>query len=167
MRELTTELKRYADLGETCIITINLLDLLGMAVTMWVILELVGDRPNAKGDPILMRGDSMAAVSWITRCGRARKRACVLMRMFGRLELTVGWNPAAKHIPGVRNTLADGISRWPPLLVADNVNRNEGSEQYIGSWGAGIADLVLQTKNTISKHDDILCNLMINSAEPD
>ena len=111
-RELTTELKRKADLGETCTVTINLLELLGMVVTAWVMIELVGDRPDAKGDPILMRGDNKAAVSWITRCGGARdKRAFLLMRMLGRLELTGGWTPTAKHIPGVRNTLADDISR--------------------------------------------------------
>ena len=65
--ELTTERKRKA-FGETCIITINLLELLRMVVTAWVMLELVGDRPDAAGDPILMRGDNMAAVSWISRC---------------------------------------------------------------------------------------------------
>ena len=59
-RELTTELRRKADIGETCTITINLLKLLGMVVTAWVMLELVGDRPDAEGDPILMRGDNLA-----------------------------------------------------------------------------------------------------------
>ena len=114
----------------------------------------------------------MAAVSWITRCGGAReRRACLLMRMLGRLELTGGWNPTDKHIPGVRNTLVDGISRWPRLIVSDNVkeltNSNEWSEQDIGSWGVGIFDLVLQTKNILTKYDDILWNLMMNGAEPE
>ena len=96
-RELTAELRRKADLGETCTVTIDLLELLGMVVTTWVMLELVGDRPDAEGDPILMRGDNMAAVSWITRCGGARdKRACLLIRILGSLELTGGWNPTAK-----------------------------------------------------------------------
>ena len=113
-RELTAELRRKADLGETCTVTIDLLELLGMVVTTWVMLELVGDRPDAEGGPILMRGDNMAAVSWITRCGGARdKRACLLMRMLGRLELTGEWNPATNHIPRVGNTLVGGISRWP------------------------------------------------------
>ena len=48
-RELTTELKRKADLGETCTITINLLGFLGMVVTVWVMLELVGDRQAGCG----------------------------------------------------------------------------------------------------------------------
>ena len=81
------------------------------------------------------------------------------MRMLGRLELKGGWNPTAKHIPGVRNTLADGTSRWPQLVMADKVKEltksNEWSKQDIGSRGSGIFDLGLQTKNILSKHDDI------------
>ena len=103
----------------------------------------------------------MAAVSWITRCGGARdKRACLLVRLLGRLELKGGWNPTAKHIPGVRNTLADGISRWPWLVVADRVqeltNSIEWSEQDIGSRGTGIFDSVLQTRIILTKHDDFV-----------
>ena len=48
---------------------INLLELLGMVVTAWVILELVGDTPTSDGDPVPMRGDNMAAVSRVNRCG--------------------------------------------------------------------------------------------------
>ena len=61
-----------------------------------------------------MRGDNVAAATWVNRCGGARdKCACPLMRMLGRLEINGGWSHDAKHIPGVRNTVADGISRWP------------------------------------------------------
>ena len=54
--ELTAERKRKADLQETCTITIYLLDIIlwGKVVTAWVLLELVGDMPDAAGDPILM-----------------------------------------------------------------------------------------------------------------
>ena len=111
-KELTAELKRKVDRRETCTITINLLELLGMVVIAWVMLELVGDRANADRDPFLMRGDNTAAVSWISRRGRARdKRACLLMRMLGRLKIKGGWNHTTKHISGVRNTLADVMSR--------------------------------------------------------
>ena len=62
-----------------------------MVVTAWVILELVGDRVDEKGHPILMRGDNTAAVSWSSRCGGARyKQACLLTRMLGRLEIKGG-----------------------------------------------------------------------------
>ena len=93
------------------------------------------------------------------------------MRMLRRLEIKRGWNPTEKHSPGVQNTLADDISRWPRLVLADKVraltNSNVGSEHDTGSRGSGIFDLVLQTQNILSKHDDILLNVMMNSAEPD
>ena len=99
--ELTTELKRKADLGETCTITINLLELLGMVVTARVMLELTGDRPASVGDTIATRGDNMAPITWVNMCGGARdKRACLLMRMPGRLEIKGGWSHVAKLIPG-------------------------------------------------------------------
>ena len=71
---LTTELKRKADLRETSTITINLLELLGMVVTAWVMLEFTGDRP-ASIDPTAMRG------------GARDQRACLLMRMLGGATL--------------------------------------------------------------------------------
>ena len=80
------------------------------------------------------------------------------MRMLGRLKIKGGWNHTAKHIPGLRNTLADGISRWPRALLADKVreltNSDDWSEQDIGTRGKGIFDTVLQTKNILSKDDD-------------
>ena len=66
-KEMTAELRRKADCQETCTITINLLGLLGMVVTAWVMVGQVRDRPDAEGDYILMRGDNRAAVSWVTR----------------------------------------------------------------------------------------------------
>ena len=45
------------------------------------------------------------------------------MRMLGRMELESGWCQVAKHIPGVENRLADGISRWPKEEIHHNVNR--------------------------------------------
>ena len=89
---LTTELKRKADLRETSTITINLLELLGMVVTAWVMLEVTGDRP-ASIDPTAMRG------------GARDQRACLLMRMFGRLEVKGRWSHVAKHVPAVQKTL--------------------------------------------------------------
>ena len=62
-----------------------------MVVTAGVMVERLGDRQGAEGGRILMRGDNMAAVSWTTRCGGASdKRACLLIRMLGCLELTGG-----------------------------------------------------------------------------
>ena len=154
-RKLATEPKRKADLGETCTVAINMLQLLETVVTSRVMIERLGYRSDAEWDRIPIQ----RAVSWFTRYGGARNKwACLLMRMLGRLELTGEWNPTANHISGVRNTLADDISRWPRSAVADKVkeltNSNEWSEQDIGSGGAGIFDLVLQTKNILTKLDD-------------
>ena len=43
------------------------------------------------------------------------------MIILRRLALVGGWNHAAKHMPGVQNTLADGISRWAREMLADKV----------------------------------------------
>ena len=133
-------------------------------------LEPVGDRPDAEGDPIVMRGDSRAAVSWATRCGGARdKRACLLMRMLGRLELAGRWNHTAKHIPGIQNTLADGIPRWPKSILEDKVreqtNSSDWYDQTIGTRGSGIFNIVLHTENIHSQHDDLVWSLVMNEAE--
>ena len=48
----------------------------------------------------MMRGDNVTEVSWVSRCGGARdKRAGLLMRMLGRLEIKGRWRHIAKHIP--------------------------------------------------------------------
>ena len=112
----------------------------------------------------------MASVSWVTRCGGARnKRACLLMRMLGRLEIVGGWNHTAKRSPGVHSSLADGISRWPRSLLADKVreltNSSDWYKQPIGTRGAGSFDIMLQTKNIRCKHDDFIWNLMMNEEE--
>ena len=90
-RDLTKKLKRKFDRGETCTVTTKLLELLGISMTAWLMVELVGDRPDAEGVPIFMGGYNMAVVSWITRCdGTKDKRTCLLRTMLRRLELTGG-----------------------------------------------------------------------------
>ena len=109
-------------------------------------------------------------VSWVTRCGGARdKRACLLMRMLGRLELAGRWNHTAKHIPGIQNTLADGIPRWPKSILEDKVreqtNSSDWYDQTIGTRGSGIFNIVLHTENIHSQHDDLVWSLVMNEAE--
>ena len=92
-----------------------------MVVTVCIMLELVGDRTDAKGDPILMRGDNKAVVWWVTRCGGARdKRVCLLMIILGRLQIA-GGGTALPNTFRVQNTLEDGISRWSGSLLADKI----------------------------------------------
>ena len=74
-------------------ITINLLELCGMVVTAYVTQVIMQDRPDTQGDPVLLRGDNVAAVSWINRCGGSHnRRASLAMRLLGRLEITSGWS---------------------------------------------------------------------------
>lgn len=40
------------------------------------------------------------------------------MRMLRYLEMRSNWRFRAKHVKSFANTLADGISRWPPNEIA-------------------------------------------------
>ena len=53
-------------------LSINLLELLAMVVTAYVMVVVKEDRPSVAGEPVLMRGDSSSAVSWVNRCGGTR-----------------------------------------------------------------------------------------------
>ena len=140
-----------------------------MVVSAWVMLELVRDRSDAAGDPILMRGENMAVVSWVSRSGGAtEKRNCLLMKRLGRLELAGGRNHNEKRIPGVQNTLPGGISPWLREMLADTVREltypSDWREQSIGPRGSGIVYTVLHTKNILTKHD-VLWTLLITEEE--
>ena len=129
-------------------ITINLLELCGMVMTACVTQVILQDRPKTPGDPVLLRGDNVAAVSWINRCGGSRnRRAALAMRLLGTLEITSGWSHDAKHIPGVQNVVADGISRWSKEMIARNLQslvQGECREQSIGRRGCEFFEIILQ-----------------------
>ena len=124
--------------GQEAII-INLLELCGMVLTAFVTQVILQDRPETKGDPVLLRGENVTVVSWVNRCGGScDKRASLAMRLLSRLEITSGWSHAPKHIPGVKNVIADGISTWPKNEIASNLRSlvtEEWKEQDIGDSG--------------------------------
>ena len=66
--------------------------------------------------------------------------------------------------PGVKNTLADGISRWHRAALGSKVrkltNSNDWSEQEMGKPGADGFNIVLRTRNIVNRHDELLWNLM-------
>ena len=94
-------------------LSINLLELLAMTVTAWAFTVQAATPPNYPGASILMRGDNSSGVHWVNRCRGGREpRSGAVMRMMGCLEMRSGWCFRAKHVKGVANTLADGISRW-------------------------------------------------------
>ena len=110
-----------------------------------------------------------AAVTWVNRCGGAKdKRAGLLMRTLGRLEVSGGLCHEAKHIKGTQNVLADGISRWPRAdleqRVREHTNDGTWSEQASGPRGESIFDTILKTKNFTVRHDKTLWSRMMGSA---
>ena len=74
--------------SKSCEITINLLELYGTIITAFVVHIMLADRPTSEGKSVKMRGDNVSAVSWVNRCGGSRdRRAGILMRMLGRMEI--------------------------------------------------------------------------------
>ena len=93
-------------------LSINVLELLGMVVSAWVLVVLCAERPSAKGDCVLLRGDNEAAVRWVRRCrGWLEPWSGALMRLLGVLEVSSGWHFDALHVRGIHNVVVDGISR--------------------------------------------------------
>ena len=69
------------------LISINLLEVMAMVTTAFVMIDMRGDRPGRKGEAVLMRVDDEAAVAWVIRyVGIKQARAEALMRMKGALE---------------------------------------------------------------------------------
>ena len=46
----------------------NVLELLGIVITAWALVVGAGSRPRFGGESVLMLGDNMAAVHWISKC---------------------------------------------------------------------------------------------------
>ena len=99
-----------------------MLELLGMVVSTWVLVVLCAERPSARGDYVLLRGDNEAAVQWVRRCrGGLEPRSGALMRLLGVLEVSSGSHFDALHVRGIHNGVDDGISRWDRDSVLVNL----------------------------------------------
>lgn len=99
-------------------IHINLLELLGMVMTAWVVVVVEKQTPTLTGETVLLRGDNTSAVGWVEKGGGASDpRSGGLLRLLGALELSGGWSFGAQHVPGKLNQIADGISRWDIMSV--------------------------------------------------
>ena len=87
-------------------VSIDVLELLGMVVSAWVLASRCAERPAALGDYVccvLLRGDNETAVEWVRRCrGGKESRSGALMRLLDVLELFCGWHfDPAKHVRGI------------------------------------------------------------------
>ena len=120
-------------------ISIDVLELLGMAVSAWVLVSACAERPLATGDCVLLRGDNDAAVEWVRRChGGKEPQSGTLMRLLGALELSSGWNLDTKHVRGFFNVAAEGISRWDRDLLLFSVTCTPFALMFHGrlrTWG--------------------------------
>ena len=129
-------------------LSINLLELLAMTVTAWAFTVQAATPPNYPGASILMRGDNSSGVHWVNRCRGGREpRSGAVMRMMGCLEMRSGWCFRAKHVKGVANTLADGISRWDRDSISAKLTAFRPDvnwqEKILGEAGIGlITDVV-------------------------
>ena len=131
---LTLKLKKQLVTKRASPITTNILELIGMMMSAFVMQMTGNDRPEYAGDAVLLRGDNVSAVSRLNRCGDARdKRAALVMRIMRRLDITSGWSHKAKHIAGVLNVLANGIPRWQPDQIAEKLHShvNEGDWRQV------------------------------------
>ena len=76
-------------------LSINVLELLGMVVTAWIFVTQSDARPSDARDTVLMRGDNMSAVQWVSKCrGRREPRSGALMRLLGRTSVRGAHAPA-------------------------------------------------------------------------
>ena len=84
------------------------------------------------------------------------------------LEITSGWSHDAKHIPGVQNVVADGISKWPNKKIARNLQtltQGEWREQSIGKSGGEFLETILQPDFPTEYIDEIVWGAMTRNAE--
>lgn len=151
--DLTEEEKSRSVVGTKCAehnaISINLLELLAMVITAYVMVVQKLDHSRVEGAPVVMFGDNVSAVTWVNKCGGTRDpRAAFLMRYLGRIEMRAGWCFEAAHIPGVANVLADGISRWPRETINSRLSslypRVNWQEASLGKSGGTMCSGVLQ-----------------------
>ena len=103
--------------------SISILGFMGMVFSAWALVSPCVERPSVTGDSVLLRGNNEAAVKWVRRCrGGNEPRSGALMHLLGPLKLLSGWRFDAKHVRGVFNIAADGISRWDRDLDTRNLH---------------------------------------------
>ena len=133
-------------------ISINVLELLDMVVSAWVLIPPFAERPAALGDCVLLCGDNKAAVEWVRWCrGGKLPRTGALMRLLDVLEFSSGWHLDEKHVRGIFHVDADSISRWDrdSVLVNLRVVRPEipWQEQDLGAAGISLCTSVVASNS--------------------
>lgn len=93
-----------------------------MVISAWVLIVLRREKPFLRDDCVVMRGDDTSAAKWLNRCrGGGEPRLRALVRLLDVLELAGGWIFRARHVAGILNEVANGISCWERLRVQLNL----------------------------------------------
>ena len=72
-------------------LSVKVLELLDMVVTAWIFVTQSDARPSYARHTVLMRGDNMSAIQWVSKCrGGKEPRSGALMRLLGCLEVGSG-----------------------------------------------------------------------------
>jgi hypothetical protein len=94
---------------------VNELELAAMFINAWAALVLArgATRDDVAGNAVLLLGDNQSAVHWLRQAYVARRTrtAAPFIRALGALEITCAVSFSAAHIAGVRNGIADWMSR--------------------------------------------------------
>lgn len=98
----------------------------------------------------------MSVIHWVVRCkGGKESRSGALMRFLGCLEMDPGWCFRAKHIAGMNNTLADGISRWQRASINASLREFgpdiDWQERKLGFAGDAICSGVLASSTSTAQ----------------
>jgi hypothetical protein len=106
----------------------NLLELTGMFITVYLTVCQFLLRPPYPGASFSCRGDNVSAVAWFRRSGGTRNpRACVVLRLLGTIETVSGWSLKPAHVAGVLNPLADATSRRFDIDIGAELLRITGT----------------------------------------
>lgn len=81
-----------------------------------------GDGLENEGESAIKGGD-MTAVFWVQQCqwGKDATGAGGLMRLMGMLEDRREWCLQTKHLKGLIKTPADGLTRWDPCMLTEEL----------------------------------------------
>jgi hypothetical protein len=76
------------------------------------VLAIISEREVLRGSVVLLRVDNMSAVSWLNRLRLNHLWGQSWMRLLITVSLSFNIRVMCSHVPGVKNSIADGLSRY-------------------------------------------------------
>ena len=137
-------------------LSINVLELLGMAVTAWIFVTQSHILARYARDTIPMRGDNTSAVHWVSKRREGREpRSGAFMRILGHLEVGSKGCLDVLRVAGVETIIADGISRWEPEAIDGSLRASRPDvawrRQVLGPAGVALCSGVLAASSSASR----------------